>query len=30
MVGPKISSKENKDLVVDHHDEIMILRIISY
>lgn len=29
MVGLKISSRENKDLV-DQRDEIMILRIISY
>lgn len=29
MVGPQISSRENKDLV-DRHDKIVILRIISY
>lgn len=30
MVDPKISNRKNRDYAVDHHDEIMILRVISY
>lgn len=30
MVDPKISNRKNRDYAVDHHDEIMILGVISY